>query len=226
MQCHDFTENFVAALYGEAEAQEHQALDEHLKQCGDCRAEWQAFHAVREDLKTWRAPDFQHAPGRQLAPSTRWGWLAAAAVLLLSLGGALRISGLQIESGPAGLVARFGARPMELEPLATAQEQQGRELASLRAALQAQPLRDTGAQDSDALLIKVRELVAASELRQRQQWQALLSEAHERLEAERRFDRARVAASLSYLEGRTGQHMARTTQLVGYMLEASQPTER
>jgi hypothetical protein len=32
---------------------------------------------------------------------------------------------------------------------------------------------------------------------------------------------ARVAASLSYLDGRHGQQLARTNELMGYVLEAS-----
>jgi uncharacterized protein (DUF2336 family) len=48
-----------------------------------------------------------------------------------------------------------------------------------------------------------------------------LADWHERSETQRRYDLARVAASLSYMEGQNGQHMARTTELVGYMLDAS-----
>jgi glycosyltransferase involved in cell wall biosynthesis len=44
----------------------------------------------------------------------------------------------------------------------------------------------------------------------------------ERAEAQRRYDLARVSAGLSYLDGKTGQQVARTTELMGYVLQASQ----
>ena len=37
----------------------------------------------------------------------------------------------------------------------------------------------------------------------------------------RRADMAQVAASLSYLDGRHGQRLARTNELLGYFLQAS-----
>src|SRR5206468_3453117 len=42
-------------------------------------------------------------------------------------------------------------------------------------------------------------------------------------EAQRRYDLARVAAGLSYLDGKNGQHVARTTELMGYVLDAAHP---
>jgi hypothetical protein len=48
----------------------------------------------------------------------------------------------------------------------------------------------------------------------------------ERAEAQRRVDMARVAASLSYLDGRHGQQLARTNELMGYVLAASQSQKR
>ena len=38
----------------------------------------------------------------------------------------------------------------------------------------------------------------------------------------RRVDMAQVAASLSYLDGRHGEQLARTNELMGYVLQASQ----
>ena len=42
-----------------------------------------------------------------------------------------------------------------------------------------------------------------------------------RAEAQRRVDLARVAAGLSYLDGRHGQQLARTNELMGYVLDAT-----
>jgi hypothetical protein len=46
------------------------------------------------------------------------------------------------------------------------------------------------------------------------------------MEAQRRVDLARVAAGLSYLDGRHGQQLARTNELMGYVLEAASLEER
>jgi hypothetical protein len=64
-------------------------------------------------------------------------------------------------------------------------------------------------------------MIHDSELRQAQQVQASLVRLDQRTEAQRRYDLARVAASLAYLDGRSGQQVARTTELMGYVLEAS-----
>ena len=51
---------------------------------------------------------------------------------------------------------------------------------------------------------------------------ASLTDLTARAETQRRLDMARVSAGLSYLDGRTGQQVARTTELMGYLLQASQ----
>jgi len=76
--------------------------------------------------------------------------------------------------------------------------------------------------DEPAVLRRVEEMIRASEQRQALAMRTSLLELGERTEARRRYDLARVAAGLSYLDGRAGQNVARTTELMGYVLEASQ----
>jgi hypothetical protein len=72
------------------------------------------------------------------------------------------------------------------------------------------------------LLERVAALIRESEARQAQRFNASLRDLGQQSEAQRRYDLARISAGFSYLEGKTGQQVARTTELMGYMLEASQ----
>jgi hypothetical protein len=65
-------------------------------------------------------------------------------------------------------------------------------------------------------------MLARSERRQGEVLRAGLAELAERTEAQRRYDLARISAGLSYLDGRTGQQIARTGELMGVLLQASE----
>jgi hypothetical protein len=80
---------------------------------------------------------------------------------------------------------------------------------------------DPGTGTPREVLARVEQMIRDSELRQSQRIQASLARLDQRTEAQRRYDLARVAASLAYLDGRNGQQVARTTELMGYVLEAS-----
>ncbi|HEV2833693.1 MAG TPA: zf-HC2 domain-containing protein [Pyrinomonadaceae bacterium] len=47
-------EDLIAVLYGEASNVEKRDFELHLKQCGSCRAEFNAFAQVRESIGEWR----------------------------------------------------------------------------------------------------------------------------------------------------------------------------
>ena len=68
----------------------------------------------------------------------------------------------------------------------------------------------------------MRRLIKQSETRQAAAFAAGLTELQERSEAQRRVDMAQMGAGLSYLEGKTGLQAARTTELMGKVLQASQ----
>jgi anti-sigma factor RsiW len=46
--------DLVSVLYGEATERERREFELHLQQCGNCRAEFAAFGAVRESIGEWR----------------------------------------------------------------------------------------------------------------------------------------------------------------------------
>jgi chromosome segregation ATPase len=79
--------------------------------------------------------------------------------------------------------------------------------------------------DTDALLERVdarlEETIRRSERAQGERLETTFADWEARMAAQRRVDLARVAAGLSYLDGRQGQQLARTNELMGYVLEAA-----
>jgi len=199
------------ALYGEADAASRARVEAHLASCGACREEMAALGGVRRDLRAWTLPVSRPAftPRGLVLPR----WLAAAALLLVGLGATLGVAGYA--SVRRALVAQE-ARSAELE------RRHREEVLSLEARLARRPAAPL---DSAALLAgldaRMDERVRASEARQLERLDSRLVGWEERADAQRRVDMARVAASLSYLDGRHGQQLARTNEIMGYVLEAS-----
>jgi hypothetical protein len=216
MQCDKVGDERLVAdkmdlLYGEADAESRGRVEAHLAGCAACRDEIAALRAVRGDLRAWRRPAARPVltPRGVVVPR----WLAAAAVFLAALGTTL---------GAAGYVHTRRALAAQ-EARAAALE--ARQLEAQRALQAALARRPAPAADADALLARVDarvdEKLRASETRQAQRLDTRLASWDERVEAQRRLDLARVAAGLSYLDGRHGQQLARTNELMGYVLEAS-----
>jgi hypothetical protein len=166
---------------------------------------------VRRELRAWTLPAARPSftPRGVVLPR----WLAAAALLLLGLGASLGVAGY------ASLRRELGAQ----EARATEAERRHREeVRALRASLAARPAPSPDASavlaDLDA---RIDARLRASEGRQLERLDTRFAGWEERADAQRRVDLARVAASLSYLDGRHGQQLARTNELMGYVLEAS-----
>jgi hypothetical protein len=198
-------------LYGEVDTAARARVEEHLAGCAACREEMAALRGVRRDLAAWRLPRARPSftPRGIVVPR----WLAAAALLLLGFGATLGATGYA--SLRRSLVAQE-ARAAEIE------RRHRETVQALEAALDRHP---AAALDSPALLAsldaRIDQRLRASEERQGERLDLRLAGWEERTEAQRRVDMARVAASLSYLDGRHGQQLARTNELMGYVLEAS-----
>lgn len=203
MECTTVREPMLEVLYGEASPETAGRVEEHLAVCPVCRDELAALRRLRAELRGYTLPALP-APQLGRRPA-RWGvGLAAAATLLLALG--------------AGVAhARISALERRLE---AQQADHQREVAALRASL-GTTAPAANAADA-ALLPRVEELVRASEERQAERLDASLREFSERTQTQRRYDLARVSAGLSYLDGRSGQHAARTAELMGYVLQAAE----
>jgi hypothetical protein len=205
-------------LYGEADEETRAEVGAHLDECGSCRDEMAALRRLRGDLRAWtvdeRAPSFSAARPRRVPV-----WLAAAAALVLGLG----IGSAFALLGDAGLRRDMAVQ----ESRARDREREYREeVARLRAVLD----RRVGSRDGGALLRRVdarlEEAIRRSEERQDEHLEATFADWEERMETQRRVDLARVAAGLSYLDGRHGEQMARTNELMGYVLEATSLEDR
>jgi anti-sigma factor RsiW len=197
-------------LYGEADAAVRARVEAHLATCAACRDELRAFSALRPTLAAWRLPALRPAftPRGIVVPR----WLAAAAALLLGV--SLSLSASTYVSLRRALAAQE-ARAAELEA-----RQRQAAVALEQALAQARP-----AASADALLARFDARLDARlrdiEQRQTRQLDVRLADWSTRAEAQRRVDLARVAEGLSYLDGRHGQQLARTNELMGYVLETA-----
>jgi hypothetical protein len=195
-------------LYGEADAAARARVSAHVETCGACREEMAGLGSLRRDLGRWRLPQARtgFSPRGFVVPR----WLAAAALFLLAFAGTLGASGyLSLRRALAAQEAR-----------AARLEQQQRET---QQALQAQLARTpVSAADAEKLLARVDQRLDArlssSDELQRARLERLFADWQERAEVRRRVDMAQVAASLSYLDGRHGEQLARTNELMGYVL--------
>ena len=202
MLCTTLREELMDVLYGEADADAARRLNQHLAVCPACRQELAALTALRGELAEWTVPGARQHARR----SVRWrvALLAAAACLLLALGA---VVGRRLGAPDTGFEARWREH----------ETGQRREIEALRDAL-----ADVSRRDQIALLERVDERIKASEARQALLLATSLSDFSARSDAQRRYDLARVSASLSHLDGKAGQQVARTTELMGYLLQASQ----
>jgi hypothetical protein len=217
MQCTRLGDERLAAdkmdlLYGEADAESRARVEDHLAACPACREEMAELRAVRVDLRAWQRPAARPAFTARGIVVPRW--LAAAAVFLAALGTTLGATGfLQMRRALAAQEARAALL-------------EARQTEAQRAIQAALARRPAPAADEASLLARVDarvdERLRASESRQTRRLDTRLASWDERVEAQRRLDLARVAAGLSYLDGRHGQQLARTNELMGYVLEASQ----
>ena len=231
MNCETHRDDMLDVLYGEADAAAARRVDEHLSGCRDCRDEMDALRRLRGDLGHWELPASLRA-SRPLPSMLRSGWwrpLAAAATVLLALGAALGLSGSELRYEAGRVSFRLGRAPVaapapvpasfrDVESRLLALEaRQDETLRTLQATLASGP-----ALDADRVLSRLERLIADSEARQALLLDARLEDHAERAERQRRYDMAQVSAGLSYLDGKTGLQVARTTELVGQVLQASQ----
>jgi hypothetical protein len=206
MECTNVRDELIEVLYGEAAPDAARRVEEHCAGCAVCREELNGLRRLRQDLPAWKVPETRRTLFRRPAVMSRWLPAAVAAALLLSLGG---VVGLTLAE------SRFRRLLDERE----ARHQQ--EITELKASV-AVPVSSVSSEGDDAMFVKVQDLIRQSELRQAAALNASLSDLSERTDAQRRYDLARVSAGLSYLDGKTGQNVARTTELMGYVLQASQ----
>ena len=216
MDCDAFRDEMMDLLYGEAAPAVARRLEEHQGACRACRDELASFRRLRRDLAAWRVPAETGGAVRRIARP----YLAAAAALVLLLGGAalaLRGAELRYDHGRFAFRLGPGTDADALQAALAAQDERHRqEMQALRAAF------DASARPPDDVLQAVQRMIAQSEARQASVVAAGLARLEDRTEARRRYDLAQVGVGLSYLDGKAGLQAARTTELMGHVLQASQ----
>jgi len=225
MDCTDFRDDLLDVLYEEATPESRRRFEQHMEECSACRDEIGALRVLRGRLQSWRLPvaGTPVAARRRPAPRAVWG-LAWAAGLFLAVGAAIRLAGVSVELKRGPLTVRLGGSTTAVleasleERLAEQEARYRREVEALRASLAQRP-----AAEESSLPDAVRDLIREAELRQTDAIEGRLASFEERIEARRRYDLARISAGLSYLDGKAGRQAARTTELVSYVLQASQP---
>lgn len=217
MECSEVRDDMLDVLYGEASPTVARRVEAHQSACGACRAEMESLGSTRKALQAWRLPEV-----RRRSREGGWSWrpLAAAACLLLAFGAGLGVTGssLRYQDGRFSFRLGQGADPA-LESRLQAQEQRHQqEISALRAALPvaSEPMSDA------RVLTQVRDMIRESEARQAVLLNSSLQDQADENDRQRRYDMARVSAGLSYLDERNGKHVAQTTELMGYVLQAAE----
>lgn len=221
--CSQFREAMLEVLYEEATEPTERAVRDHCEACPSCREELAGFKVVRRSLASWTLPARLRL-GRPVRPQLlERRWLAAAAVVLLALGASLGLSGSELRYQNGSFAFRLGRGQDVSRLLAQQEERYQRQLQELRAT--PLPVAATAAPDSpreEALLRRIRQLIEEGERRQARALDMRLADFRRQSDAQRRYDLAQVGASLSYLEGKTGLQMAKNTELMGQVIQASQ----
>lgn len=213
MQCNVLgEEDKIDVLYGSAEPTVARRVRQHLSACVTCREEMAAFEGTRERLRLWTLPEASRP--RPSRPRLPWG-LPLAAALFLAVGGALALHGSEIRYEDGRFSFRMGmSADSSLRQLVAEQgARHEREITALRASLTKPTSAAPALSRSD-----VERWIRDSEARQSEQFLARFEEFKERSDSQRRLDMARVSAGLSYLDGKNGQNVARTSELMNSML--------
>ena len=214
------SEELLGLIYGEAAGEERTRLESHVAGCPSCQNELSELRQVRKRLGEWKLPAWTkpQANGTPAWPRR----LAVAAAILAVIGGGFRLTGGALRADSQGFHLAWGQptnAPDVKALLAEAEERHRQEIEALRSSLATGTPTPVG--DSTSLLRQVSQMIRESETRQAQVFRAGLVDMASETERRRRLDLAKVSAGLSYLDGKNGQQAARTTELMGYLIQAS-----
>jgi hypothetical protein len=221
-------ELLVGYLYDELQGPARQTFQDHLESCAECREEVHALKGTRVQLASWAAaePDLglQIVRGTSRSASTRfrlmpaWG-LAAAAVLVLAVASA--IANVEVRFVNDGVTLRTGWSRNAAESsvpatqslvssdldVAAFQQRLQRLETTLAAERGVQPLPAPAAASgrggmSDAELFRrVNQLIADSELRQRQELAVRLVAGMREMQASHQDDMVRLQQTINQNQG-------------------------
>jgi hypothetical protein len=253
LTCEALRDDIVSFLYEDGDVAERSRARDHLSHCVPCRAEYSELKGVRTALAGWDLPTQSRLPSpssRPWFPRSFPVGLAAAAGLVLGIGLAVAGRGALAPNSPQGTEARatggqsvasnlnaggtsqFVSRN-ELEEILRSQESRHEsELEEIRRAfLQAsETSSSTGAAPrtvSNLSAATLERLLKASEERQAQRFESRLAGLRNESDLQRQYDMAQIAASLAYIDSRTGADAARTSELMKNLVRVTaKPQDR
>lgn len=161
MDCEQALILISAALDGELTENERAAMEEHLKECPECRALSEDFGVVSVALSAMNAEppadlisrvnavlDAEQVPAaapKKAANWKKWGSLVAMFAVVVCLGGVYLFSGLG-----GGSTANDAAAPQASSYTTTAENRSGAAMDDLETAEEAAPAEAYGAADTDS----------------------------------------------------------------------------
>jgi len=120
----DERERLIGYVYDDCDPAERRAIEEHLEDCGTCRAEISGLRSVRQDLLAWDVPPheaiWRPLPAAPVLPWYRqvpaWAMAAAAGVMfLVGAAGGVVTHALVPHTQP-GTAAANGPASIQMEP--------------------------------------------------------------------------------------------------------------
>jgi hypothetical protein len=252
LTCEALRDDLVSLLYEDGEATERSRARDHLALCVPCRAEYSELRAVRTTLANWDLPApsrLPSQPARSWLPRSFPVGLAAAAGLVLGIGiavagrGALspglppqgpeaRAAGGESAGLNAGASSQFVSRN-ELDEILRSQENRHQsEIEEIRRTLvqASEAYPSTGATPTAVTNLSpatLERLLKASEERQAQRFESRLAGLRNESDLQRQYDMAQIAASLAYIDSRTGADAARTSELMKNLVRVTaKPQDR
>jgi anti-sigma factor RsiW len=231
----DSKELLVGFLYDELDVTDRPRFETHLASCAECRDELAGFRATRGQIAQWAPPEPDFAftivrratapqPAGRFRVSREWG-LAAAALLVMGLGAA--IAHIEVRLSGDGLTVRTGWQRDAVSPAslpASSDAARGTppewtaQVAALNERLHrletspAPPLQPAAAgnQDANAVLRQVRDMLAASEMRQ----QRALTKISRDFDTQRQVDLATISQSMTRLQNTSDAEVKQYRDLI------------
>ena len=222
-------------LYDECEKGERAAIEAHLAICASCASELSALGATRTALASWTPPEatlgFRIADAREprwwARPLPAWAQ-AAAALVIFAVGMALgmRAVGQPPAAAPVRASVAAPSAPaagVSTTDLAALERRLRAEMAALRSAgtspAAAVRVPAQSAANDDAVIQRVRALLAESEERQQRELAVRLSQVLRDVDTQRRMDLRRIEQTFGQMEGLTRPELADQRQMINYLFQ-------